>query len=161
MSELEPMDGNAFYLEVAYALSSCQLVEEELKRYIADAFNLVRKFVGHRMPFKLSGDQYLDSSLERLIDMFKKLTDNQPLVDELTKFKEKRNFLSHRGISDHLDPDGELSYTGIEFQKDLVAMRSDADRLRTAIWDEGGKFRGHLWFEEVPVKTPPPPAASL
>jgi hypothetical protein len=150
MSEPEPMDENAFYLEVAYALSGCQLVEEELKRYIADAFELVRKFVGHRMPFKLSGDQYLDSSLERLIDMFKKLTDNQPLVDELAKFKEKRNFLSHRGIAHHLDYEGELFYTAaLEFKNELIAMRADAARLRTAIGDEGRQFRGHLWFENL------------
>jgi hypothetical protein len=145
-----PLGGSDFYLEVAYALSGCQLVEEELKRYISDAFDLVRKFVGARMAFKLCGDQYIDSSLERLIDMFKKLSDNRPLVDALMKFKEKRNFLSHRGIARHLDPDGELDFGALEFKHELIAMRDEAARLRAAIWDEGGKFRGHLWFETVP-----------
>jgi hypothetical protein len=126
----EPMDENAFYLEVAYALSGCQLVEEELKQYISDAFELVRKFVGTRMTFKLSGDQYLNSSLERLIDTFKKLSDNQPLVDELTKFKDRRNFLSHRGIAHCLDLEGDLFLSqALEFKNDLIAMRADAAKL--------------------------------
>jgi hypothetical protein len=148
----EPMGENEFYLEVAYALAGCQLVEEDLKKYISDAFELVRKFVGDRMTFKLTGDQYLDSSLERLIHMFQNLSDNQHLVDELTKFKDKRNFLSHRGIAHHLDLEGELFYPhALEFRNEMIAMRADAQTLRRAIWDEGRKFRGHLWLEEVPV----------
>ena len=96
------MDKKDFYLEVAYALSGCQLLEEELKKYIADAFALVRKFVGDRMTFKFDGDRYVNSSLEKLIDVFNKLSDNQPLIAELNKFKDDRNFLSHRGITHHL-----------------------------------------------------------
>jgi hypothetical protein len=46
-----------FYLEVAYALTSCQLIEQELKLYISEAFQLAAKCVGHRMVFKFSGDE--------------------------------------------------------------------------------------------------------
>jgi hypothetical protein len=35
-------DGDEFYLQVAFALSGCQLVEEELKLYISQALDLVR-----------------------------------------------------------------------------------------------------------------------
>jgi hypothetical protein len=56
-----------FHLEVAYALTSCQLIEQELKLYTSEAFQLAAKCVGHRMVFKFSRDDYEDASLERLI----------------------------------------------------------------------------------------------
>jgi hypothetical protein len=90
---------NDFYLEVAHALSGCQLIEQELKLYITEAFDLVRKCVGNQMSFKMSGEDYADSSLERLIETFKKLSNNDSLVTELRQFKNERNFLSHKGIT--------------------------------------------------------------
>ena len=38
-----PADDDEFFLRVAEALSGCQLVGQELKLYIAEAFDLVRK----------------------------------------------------------------------------------------------------------------------
>jgi hypothetical protein len=145
------MDDDDFYLKVAYALSGCQLVEQELKLYITEAFKLAQKCIGKRLPFKLSGSDYADSSLERLIDMFRKLSDNETLVAELRRFKNERNFLSHKGITHCLDYEGELFHsTAFEFQDRLDAIQSEAHRLRSVIHEEANKFRGHLWFEEFP-----------
>lgn len=66
------MEEDDFYLKIGQALSGCQLVEQELKLYITEAFELARKCIGNRMPFKLNGEDYSDSSLEKLIEMFKK-----------------------------------------------------------------------------------------
>jgi hypothetical protein len=145
------MNPNDFYLRVARALSGCQLVEQELKLYIAEALELVQKCVANRLPFSMSGDDYANASLENLIKIFRKLTSNQALVTELNKFKEERNFLSHKGIAHCLDPDGELCYvTASEFQDRLAAIEPEAQRLRLAIHDEANKFRGHLWFDDGP-----------
>jgi hypothetical protein len=145
------MDEDDFYLKVAYALSGCQLVEQELKLYITEALELARKCIGKRMSFKLSGEDYADSSLERLIDMFKKLSDNHTLVGDLGQFKAERNFLSHKGITHCLDYEGELFYSiATEFQGRLSAIQVEAEQLRIAIHEEANKFRGHLFFEEFP-----------
>jgi hypothetical protein len=145
------MNPDDFYLRVARALSGCQLVEQELKLYIAEALELVQKCVANRLPFSMSGPDYADASLERLIEIFRKLTSNQILVNELRRFKEERNFLSHKGIARCLDPDRELCYvTASEFQDRLAAIEPEAQRLRLAIHDEANKFRGHLWFDDVP-----------
>lgn len=145
------MDENDFYLKVAYALSGCQLVEQELKLYITEALDLAQKCIGERMPFKLSGEDYAGSSLGRLIDTFRKLSDNETLVGELKRFKNERDFLSHKGITHCLDYEGELSHsTAFEFQHRLNAIQSEAQRLRLAIHEEANKFRGHLWFEKFP-----------
>ncbi len=148
------MDEDDFYLKVAYALSGCQLVEQELKLYITEALELAQKCIGKRMSFKLSGDDYADSSLERLIDIFRKLSDNQTLVDELRRFKDERNFLSHKSITHCLDHEGELfRSTAFEFQDRLNAIQAEAQRLRFAIQEEANKFRGHLWFEDFPTES--------
>lgn len=68
---------DSFYLRVAYALSGCQLVEQQLKLYIAEAYELIRKYVGDKLPFKMNGDDVENSSLEHLIKLFRKLCDNE------------------------------------------------------------------------------------
>lgn len=145
------MDDNDFYLKVAYALSGCQLIEQELKLYITEALELARKCIGRKLPFKMNGEDYADSSLERLIEAFRKLSDNDQLVKDLRKFKDERNFLSHRGITHCLDCEGELfQTTAFEFQARLDAIQTEAIRLRNELHEEANKFRGLLYFGEFP-----------
>ena len=141
------MSENQFYLKVAFALSGCQLIEQELKLYISEALELVRKCIGNRLTFKMSGEDYEDASLERLIDVFRKFTENDALVKALNAFKKERNFLSHKGISHCLDLEGELfETTANEFEQRLANIQSEASRLRQEISEEGFKFRATLWF---------------
>jgi len=144
------MNEDEFYLKVSHALSGFQLVEQELKLYITEALQLAAKCIDGRLPFKMKGNDFADSSLERLIQTFKKLSDDEKLVKELNRFKDERNFLSHKGITHCLDYEDELFYsTAKEMQKRLSAIKVEAQRLRTAIHLEANKFRGHLWFDDI------------
>ena len=144
------MDETDFYLKVAHALSGCQLVEQQLKLYLTEALELAKKCIGEKIPFKMRGEDYADSSLERLIEIFRKLNDNEALADDLNKFKNERNFISHKGITHCLDYEGELfQSTALEFQDRLTAIQSEAQRLYIAIHEEANKFRGHLWFDDL------------
>jgi hypothetical protein len=150
------MKESAFYSSVTHALMGCQLVEQELKLYITEAFDLVRKRLGHRAPFKMSGDDYEDASLDKLVKVFGQLTNNAQLVKDLRKFKDDRNYLSHKAIAHCLDPEYELMLDAVsELNKRLAGIQVDAERLRTAIHEEANNFRGYLWFEDVPVELPP------
>lgn len=144
------MNHDDFYLKVAHALSGCQLVEQELKLYITEALELAKKCIAEKMPFKLSGEDYADSSLERLIDIFRKLSNNDTLVTELRLFKDERNFLSYKGITHCLDYEGELFETAAtEFHPRLEAIQREAQRLQISLHEEANKFRGHLWFDDL------------
>lgn len=88
-----PKDKDDFFLKVAYALSGCQLVEQALKLYIAEALELAKQRIGHKIPFKMRGEDYANRPLGQLIDVFHKLSDDETLVKELHKFREKRNLL--------------------------------------------------------------------
>jgi hypothetical protein len=102
----------------------------------------------------MTGTDYENASLERLIDVFKKFSDNPALVAALRKFKDERNFLSHKGIAHCLDYEGELDEMATaEFEARLLAVQPEAQRLRIAIHEEANKFRGHLWFGEFPSAT--------
>ncbi len=79
------------------------MVEQELKLDVTEVLDLVRKWIAGRIPFKLSGEDYANSSLERFIQAFRKYSNNQKLVSELEEFKKERNFLSHKGITSCLD----------------------------------------------------------
>jgi hypothetical protein len=145
-----PANDDDFFLRVAEALSGCQLVEQELKLYITEAFDLVRKCVDERLPFKLSGDDYQESSLEKLIGVYRKLCDNEPLIARLNKFKNERNFLSHRAIIHCMDPERGLSQPDVvDIEPRLSAIADEARSLRLAIHEEANKFRGHLDFDKL------------
>ncbi len=140
-------------MKVYHALSGCQILERELKLYITEARELAKKFPGTKMPVKMIDQDYANTlsgnhanfSLGNLIRVFNHLNGNKTLVTELEEFKKKRNNLCHRGITDCLDPDGELDYGSMsEFQDQLAAIAPEAQRLRLAVHDEANKFRGYL-----------------
>ena len=144
------MDKDEFFLKVAHALSGCQLVEQQLKLYITEALALVEKCVEGKMSFRISGEDYEDSSLERLIGTFRKLSDNEQLITDLNKFKDERNFLTHKGITHCLDWDEEMFDSAVtNFESRLADIQKEAKRLREAIHLESHKFIGHLYFENV------------
>ncbi|MEX8518225.1 MAG: hypothetical protein AB3X44_06890 [Leptothrix sp. (in: b-proteobacteria)] len=144
------MENLEFYLRIAGAISGCQLVEQELKLYLSEALDFVQKCVAGRIPFGMSGLDYKDASMERLIKIFSKLSNNQSLVDDLEIFKKERNFLSHRGIADCLDPDGEVDLLeASKFEARISAIQPESQRLRAAINNEANKFRGHLWCNTI------------
>ena len=146
-----PTEPNTFYLRVAFALTGCQLVEEELKLYITGAFELAKKCIGPRMPFKLSGADYEDASLERLIDIFRKFSDNDELIKDLRKFKDERNYLGHKSIAHCLDPFEDLTELATtDALPRIEAIQIEARRLRLAIHGEGNVNLVHLRFESFP-----------
>jgi hypothetical protein len=145
------MDEQAFYLDIAHALSGCQQVERRLKLYIREALELAKKCIGDQMTFNMTGDDFEAAPLGRLIQTFGNFSNNRDLITELRQFKKNRDILAHSGIADCLDPDGELSYLEVdEFRKTLLAIRNDAPRLQTAIHEEALKYLGNLLFDALP-----------
>ena len=143
----------SFLLKVARALGACQLVEFELKFYITQAFQLCQKRVGDFPPFAMTGAEYENAPLERLITIFQKLSDCPLLVKRLTAFKAERNFLAHRAIAACINPDGDFELASA---KPIVArlekIEQDAFALIDAIRDESGKWLAHLYFDPIDEK---------
>lgn len=143
------MTSDEFHRKIALSLTGCQLVEQELKLYIAEALLLAKKCVGSRMPFTMSGDDFENEPLGRLIDTFAKLCDNTALIKDLRTFTKERNFLSHKAITSCLDFCGEFIESEINaIEPKLSAIQKDSDRLARAIHDEFNKISVQLAFDE-------------
>lgn len=135
-----------FYRRIADALTGCQLVEQELKLYIAKAYEVIGERVGDRVPFKWHGSDVEDWSLERLINAFKKLSDSDQLIQDLNEFKKQRNFLTHKGIAYCLNPDLEFDdQAKAEVEARLDKMQPEAERL----WQAIGRAATVLWFDNL------------
>lgn len=127
------MTHNDFYLKVADGLAGCQLVEQELKLYIAAAYDAIRRNLPERIPYKFDAEDCNGDALGPLIGKFKKLSDDEELIAALHKFKKERNFLSHRSVTSCFDPDGELSISD-NMQERLEEIRIEANTLSDRIY---------------------------
>ena len=65
-----------------------------------------------------------------------KLQPDSAKFPPLRKFKDERNFLSHKGITHCLDYEGEFDeMAASEFEARLLAIEPEAQRLRIAVPD--------------------------
>ncbi len=130
-------DIRKFNSQYAYSMGACQLLEHQLKLYITEALLLAKQCIGHRMSFNMKGEDYSDASLERLIKIFKQLSNDSKLVADLEKFRERRNYLSHKAIVECLDlNDGEVSSNVIQVLPELADIKDDARKLVMRIHKE-------------------------
>ena len=139
-----------FYLKVGRSLGGCQLVEQELKLYIAEAYQLVTKQVDDVIPFKFDSGYYEDAPLGILVKTFSKLNDNEGLIKSLRAFVKERNFLSHRAVTSCYYPDGSQSPEDMsDLEPRLKRIEADAEELTEAIHLETNRVMALLHFENL------------
>jgi hypothetical protein len=139
-----------YFLKVARSLGACQLVEFELKFYIAQSMEVISKFVDGRIPFKMMGRDYENKPLGELIEIFNKLSDNSALAKKLERFKKERNFVAHKAIAECLDPDGGLiDSESEEITERLRKIEKEAAELTEAIHEQSGQSFAHLYFDAI------------
>jgi hypothetical protein len=131
---------------VGEALAACQLLEFFLKIYIRIAFKAIKESLVERLPFGFTGEDYENAPMERLLNVFQKLSDHKALHKRLNALKEERNHLAHRAIVEYLR-DGESHP-----QKHKQMMR----RL-TKLEDEGYALLKELQLEIQRIEIAAPP----
>ena len=89
-----------FSTEAHYALVAYQMIEEQLKRYISTAHDIVRLCLSNRIPYKYSEKEIDGYALERLIAIFGKLNDNEDLIRKLNKLPKDRNYCAHKAYAE-------------------------------------------------------------
>lgn len=148
---MDDRSSHQFFLEVGRLLGGCQLVEQQLKLYLQEALSLA-KDRGEQMPFKVSGSDFTEWPLGRLIKHFDKLSGNDALVAQLQLFKDDRNELVHTSVARCLDPDGELSEPEqTEVRSRAMCVAAESKRLVAAIHGEINKIRAQLYFDDVRI----------
>ncbi|HEX4892267.1 MAG TPA: hypothetical protein VFV47_03195 [Hyphomicrobiaceae bacterium] len=154
------MKRSEFLLNVGHSLAACQLLEFELKLYIERAFEVARKKTSGVVHFGFSGSDYEDSSLEKLISVFRKLTNNRELCRKLDEFRKDRNFVAHKAIAACVDPEGGLDESKVaEVQVLLSRVSQEARSLSDQILEESKCFFGHHYIDEEPNQSAQPTPA--
>lgn len=141
---------NEFFQKVTLGLAGCQRVEQHIKLFINEAYSFAKECIGNRMEFQFSGNDVESHSLERLIDVFRKFTDDPDLVKELRRFKDERNFLSHTAITHCYDYEGEyLEIAAIDLKPRLRQIEIDAQCLVDRIHEHHMNLICERYFEKL------------
>jgi hypothetical protein len=83
---------------VCNVLSSFQTLEFSLKIYISTAYKLIAIKINGDIPFKYDYKDIENHPLEKLLNIFQKLNDNDILIKQLNKLRNGRNRVAHRGL---------------------------------------------------------------
>jgi hypothetical protein len=122
------------------ALGGYQIIEEQLKVYIGLHFDKTRALLNERLHFGFSSDDYRDAALGRLIQVFSKLCNNQPLIAELGTVKARRNHVAHKAFL-ILYRDGVPS---AEYSTLLDELQSDVEKISELISKIGKEINALL-----------------
>jgi hypothetical protein len=115
------------YVEaIGHALFAFQLIEEHLKERIAISYGYVALSVSDILPFKYEYADVQDASLERLLTIFAKFSENDELLKDLRRLPTNRNYCAHQGLLHALD-DGDDAATSHEAEiARIAAIAEDA-----------------------------------
>jgi len=142
------------YLDVAKALTGCQLLEQELKAYLSAWRALEHDSSAAALP--TSSPEFDEKPLGQLVITFRKANSNIRLIDELWRFKDERNFLAHRAIQECLDLEGELFLTSVhETIPRIREIEATARRLRSDVYNEMNTLLVSRWFEDLTKRDAP------
>ena len=79
-------------------LTNFQLLELALKLYIGKSYDFIHAMVESKIHFDFSIEDVENFPLERLLNIFGKLNNNQELIKRLNKLRAKRNYVAHEAL---------------------------------------------------------------
>ena len=92
------MDQNQQHFEVLKLIALFQGLETALKFYIGANYHYINEKVGKEIVFKYSFDDLDNASLEKLLTIFAKFSDNSELQKRLNILKQWRNLVAHKSM---------------------------------------------------------------
>ncbi len=81
------------------AMFQYQMIEEALKAYISLAHKVIRSRIPHEVNFDYQDSEFESMPLERLLNVFARLTKNKKLVKELNALRTHRNYIAHKAFA--------------------------------------------------------------
>ena len=140
--------------KVGNALSACQVVEEGLKLYLDLVFLRIQKEVHGTIPFHFKGEDYRSASMEKLLHVFRRLTDNRDLLERLESFKAERNYLAHRAVAEYFERHEAEPKKHAAMMKRLQKLEDTGYGLWIEISSELRRIRGEKEANQAPEPTP-------
>jgi hypothetical protein len=127
----------------AHALAGFQLLEAALKTYIAAYYLVVRSLLAGRLPFNFSRDEIENSSLERILKVYKRVAQDPELVLRISALVKTRNDIAHRALGllydETVNDDFFLEATG-----EMVALGDKLTALMKEVTEGSQKVMSQL-----------------
>ena len=82
--------------KLSIALMFLQHIEETIKDYLVEVYEIIKKKLGNQIPFKFSHKSVENDSLEKLLTKFRKVNSNKKLIDRVGRLIKDRNYCAHR-----------------------------------------------------------------
>lgn len=156
-----PKEDVDLYMNAAQsAMFQYQLIEEGLKSYISMAHDVIRAKLPSELHFDYRDSEYESMPLERLLNVFGKLSRNKVLIKQLNALREPRNYVAHKAfalaffssVSDKVD--FEVEYKRVKAAQELsirgfMALKEELDAMSALKWRIFAAANG------VSQKTPP------
>ena len=82
--------------ELSNALMFLQYIEEAIKDYLGEVYEIIKKKLGNQIPFDFSRKSVENNSLRKLLTKFSKVNSNKDLIDRIDHLIKDRNYCAHR-----------------------------------------------------------------
>jgi len=82
--------------KLSIALMFFQYIEETIKDYLAEVYEIIKIKLRNQIPFKFSYKSVQNHSLRRLLTKFEKVNSNKDLIDTIDHLIKDRNYCTHR-----------------------------------------------------------------
>ena len=103
------------------ALVTCQTIEFSLKVYIGQHYKITQILLrAYSLPHRFDARDVESSSLERLVNVFCKVNNNDAFQSSLRRFVASRNHIAHQALL-HDSPASGMLQTDMEIEKDKVS----------------------------------------
>jgi hypothetical protein len=122
------------------AMFQYQLIEEGLKTCISMTHQVIKTAIPSDVSFDYQDSEFDSMPLERLLNVFGRLTKNKALVKQLNGLRESRNYVAHKAfalaffssVSEKVDFQKELKKVRAAQEasvKAFMALKDELDRL--------------------------------
>ena len=132
-----------YFSELLEFIATAQWVEEMLKFYLYRCEAITSKLLKDTLPFQTNMESISNSALGRLIEKYRRFSDNTDLIERLRKFKPKRDRIVHAGFvklyRDKLDEQAislelsELQEINTEADDLIQVLLEDAKKIESAM----------------------------
>ena len=85
--------------EAQAAMFLFQMIEEGLKTSIGYAHEAIRAAIPPGIAFNVPESEYENAPLKRLINLFSRITVNEPLLNQLNQLPDLRNYCAHKAFA--------------------------------------------------------------
>lgn len=146
---------------LAQCMLNYQFVEECLRFCLYRCQTVIKFRLEGIQPYEIQLKQIDDAALGRLIELFKPMTDNEPLIRQLRLIKNHRDLCAHQGFllteqkqQEQADKEGELDAFLSEAEKCQQMLSEEMDLIAERLEQEFQRLKKEQALPDIEIVPP-------